>query len=92
LKEYSGQEGDKKDQYKLALRDVARLLNHKKKRGKREETVDNLDTAKDYYLDPRITVAWCKRFNVPIKVVYSKGRREKFAWALKTTSGYKFAE
>ncbi|CAH1381111.1 unnamed protein product, partial [Tenebrio molitor] len=52
LKEYSGQEGDKKDQYKLALRDVARLLNHKKKRGKREETVDNLDTAKDYYLDP----------------------------------------
>jgi DNA topoisomerase-1 len=92
LKEYSGQDGDKKEQYKLALRDVARLLNHKKKRGKREETVDNLDTAKDYYLDPRITVAWCKRFNVPIKVVYSKGRREKFAWALKTTSGYKFAE
>jgi DNA topoisomerase-1 len=92
LKEYSGQDGDKKEQYKLALRDVARLLNHKKKLKKREETVDNLDTAKDHYLDPRITVAWRKRFNVSIEVVYSKGRREKFAWAMETTSDYKFGE
>jgi hypothetical protein len=37
-------------------------------------------------------VAWCRRFNVPINVVYSKGRIMKFAWAMKTTSDYKFAE
>jgi DNA topoisomerase-1 len=83
LEEYSKQDGDKKEQYKNALRDVTALLNYKK---------DNLDSAQDHFLDPRITVAWCKRFNVPINVVYSKGRIMKFAWAMKTTSDYKFAE
>ncbi|XP_060537773.1 DNA topoisomerase I, mitochondrial isoform X2 [Pantherophis guttatus] len=41
-----------------------------------------LGTSKLNYLDPRITVAWCKRFDVPIEKVYSKTQREKFAWAI----------
>ncbi|KAM3841102.1 DNA topoisomerase I, mitochondrial [Vipera latastei] len=41
-----------------------------------------LGTSKLNYLDPRITVAWCKRFDVPIEKIYSKTQREKFAWAI----------
>lgn len=40
-----------------------------------------LSTTKVNYLDPRITSAWCKRFNVPIEKIYSKLLREKFPWA-----------
>uniref|UniRef100_A0A8C7DZQ7 DNA topoisomerase I n=1 Tax=Naja naja TaxID=35670 RepID=A0A8C7DZQ7_NAJNA len=41
-----------------------------------------MGTSKLNYLDPRITVAWCKRFDVPIEKVYNKTQREKFAWAI----------
>ncbi|XP_005086022.1 DNA topoisomerase I, mitochondrial isoform X2 [Mesocricetus auratus] len=40
-----------------------------------------LGTAKLNYLDPRISIAWCKRFGVPIEKIYSKTQRERFAWA-----------
>ncbi|XP_066873921.1 DNA topoisomerase I, mitochondrial isoform X1 [Kogia breviceps] len=41
-----------------------------------------LGTSKLSYLDPRISVAWCKRFGVPVEKIYNKTQREKFAWAL----------
>lgn len=41
-----------------------------------------LGTSKLNYLDPRISVAWCKKHGVPIEKVYNKTQREKFAWAL----------
>ncbi|XP_072855526.2 DNA topoisomerase I, mitochondrial isoform X2 [Pogona vitticeps] len=41
-----------------------------------------LGTSKLNYLDPRISVAWCKRFCVPIEKIYNKTQREKFAWAI----------
>jgi len=41
-----------------------------------------LGTSKLNYLDPRITVAWCKKHEVPVEKVYNKTQREKFAWAL----------
>ncbi|XP_042319003.1 DNA topoisomerase I, mitochondrial isoform X2 [Sceloporus undulatus] len=41
-----------------------------------------LGTSKLNYLDPRISVAWCKRFDVPIEKIYNKTQREKFAWAI----------
>ena len=37
-----------------------------------------LGTSKLNYLDPRISVAWCKKFDVPIEKVYNKTQREKF--------------
>ena len=40
-----------------------------------------LGTSKLNYLDPRISVAWCKKFDVPIEKVYNKTQRDKFAWA-----------
>ncbi|XP_053833523.1 DNA topoisomerase I, mitochondrial isoform X2 [Vidua macroura] len=41
-----------------------------------------LGTSKLNYLDPRITVAWCKKFGIPIERIYNKTQREKFAWAI----------
>ncbi|XP_067887510.1 DNA topoisomerase 1-like isoform X2 [Heterodontus francisci] len=44
-----------------------------------------LGTSKLNYLDPRITVAWCKKWQVPIEKIYNKTQREKFAWAIDMT-------
>jgi len=41
-----------------------------------------LGTSKLNYLDPRISVAWCKKHEVPIEKVYYKTQREKFRWAI----------
>ncbi|XP_061404389.1 DNA topoisomerase I, mitochondrial-like isoform X1 [Lethenteron reissneri] len=41
-----------------------------------------LGTSKLNYLDPRISVAWCKKFGVPIEKIYNKTQRDKFAWAI----------
>jgi DNA topoisomerase-1 len=49
---------------------------------KEENKTISLGTSKLNYLDPRISVAWCKKFNVPIEKVYNKTQREKFRWAI----------
>ncbi|CAG9854389.1 unnamed protein product [Phyllotreta striolata] len=41
-----------------------------------------LGTSKLNYLDPRISVAWCKKYNVPIEKIYNKTQRDKFRWAI----------
>ena len=41
-----------------------------------------LGTSKLNYLDPRISVAWCKKWEVPLEKVYNKTQREKFRWAI----------
>ena len=41
-----------------------------------------LGTSKLNYLDPRISVAWCKKHEVPIEKVYNKTQRQKFMWAI----------
>jgi DNA topoisomerase-1 len=49
----------------------------------KEENKDiALGTSKLNYLDPRISVAWCKKHNVDISKVNSKTQREKFRWAI----------
>ncbi|XP_062583013.1 DNA topoisomerase I, mitochondrial-like [Saccostrea cucullata] len=41
-----------------------------------------LGTSKLNYLDPRISVAWCKKWEVPVEKIYNKTQREKFRWAI----------
>eukprot|EP00045_Choanoeca_perplexa_P007370 m.66251 g.66251 ORF g.66251 m.66251 type:complete len:696 (+) comp14047_c0_seq3:242-2329(+) len=41
-----------------------------------------LSTSKLNYLDPRISVAWAKRFDVPVEKVYNNTQRKKFRWAM----------
>ncbi|GAB7348823.1 hypothetical protein MBLNU459_g7535t1 [Dothideomycetes sp. NU459] len=41
-----------------------------------------LGTSKINYIDPRLTVVFSKKFDVPIERFFSKTLREKFAWAI----------
>ncbi|MCJ1391715.1 DNA topoisomerase 1 [Xylographa bjoerkii] len=43
-----------------------------------------LGTSKINYIDPRLTVVFSKKFNVPIEKLFSKTLREKFDWAIKS--------
>ncbi|CAJ0955428.1 unnamed protein product [Ranitomeya imitator] len=44
-----------------------------------------LSTSKLNYLDPRISVAWCKKWDVGLEKIYNKTHRDKFAWAVHMT-------
>ncbi|KAI7598590.1 hypothetical protein KC319_g22981, partial [Hortaea werneckii] len=49
----------------------------------REQNKDvALGTSKINYIDPRLTVVFSKKFNVPIERFFSKTLREKFEWAI----------
>ncbi|KAL2623239.1 hypothetical protein R1flu_003444 [Riccia fluitans] len=49
-----------------------------------------LGTSKINYMDPRITVAWCKRHDVPIEKVFNKSLLAKFSWAMNVEPEYRF--
>lgn len=57
----------------------------KRKRAKVDDEESNLtialDTSKLNYLDPRISISWCKKQAVDISFVFSETQREKFRWA-----------
>jgi DNA topoisomerase-1 len=36
------------------------------------------------YIDPRLTVVFVKKFDVPIEKFFSKTLRDKFRWAIKS--------
>jgi DNA topoisomerase-1 len=49
-----------------------------------------LGTSKINYLDVRISVAFCKRFNIPLEKIFPKNLQEKFAWGLDVDKDWKF--
>ncbi|TFK92723.1 hypothetical protein K466DRAFT_480004 [Polyporus arcularius HHB13444] len=49
-----------------------------------------LGTSKINYLDPRITVAWCKAYGVPVEKLFSKTLMTKFPWAMEVDTDWKF--
>ncbi|CAH1439981.1 unnamed protein product [Lactuca virosa] len=49
-----------------------------------------LGTSKINYLDPRITVAWCKRHEVPIEKLFNKSLLAKFAWSMDVDPSFRF--
>ncbi|ONK79065.1 uncharacterized protein A4U43_C01F2540 [Asparagus officinalis] len=49
-----------------------------------------LGTSKINYLDPRISVAWCKRNEVPIEKIFNKSLLAKFSWAMDVDPDYRF--
>ncbi|KAL6768009.1 DNA topoisomerase 1 [Auxenochlorella protothecoides] len=49
-----------------------------------------LGTSKINYLDPRITVAWCKRNEVPLERIFNRSLYQKFAWAMEVEPEYAF--
>ncbi len=49
-----------------------------------------LGTSKINYMDPRISVAWCKRCEVPIDKIFARTLRDKFNWAMAVSPDWKF--
>jgi uncharacterized membrane protein YgcG len=50
----------------------------------------SLGTSKINYMDPRISVAWCKRNEVPIERIFAKTLRDKFVWAMNVPPDWRF--
>jgi DNA topoisomerase-1 len=50
----------------------------------------SLGTSKINYMDPRISVAWCKRNEVPIEKIFSKTLRDKFNWSMAVSPTWEF--
>jgi len=68
-----------------------RLEKAKAERATKDELKNvSLGTSKINYNDPRITIAWCKRFDVPIQKPFPKTLLAKFAWAMGVEPEYKF--
>ncbi|SGZ38518.1 related to DNA topoisomerase 1 [Hanseniaspora guilliermondii] len=44
----------------------------------------SLGTSKINYIDPRLSVMFSKKFNVPIERLFTKTLREKFTWAIES--------
>merc|ERR1711971_1281639 len=78
---------DAEKKFKSAKKAIERLMEQLEKleiqrTDKDENKTIALGTSKLNYLDPRISVAWCKKHEVPIEKVYNKTQREKFMWAI----------
>lgn len=59
-----------------------------------QQRKDNADvalgTSKINYMDPRITISWCKNVELPIEKIFPKTLRAKFAWAMETEPTWNF--
>ncbi|KAJ3342186.1 DNA topoisomerase 1 [Gonapodya sp. JEL0774] len=51
---------------------------------KDENKTTALGTSKINYIDPRISVMWCKKYDVPLEKVFNKSLLSKFKWAMET--------
>jgi DNA topoisomerase-1 len=60
--------------------------------GKLEEASENIstNTSRVNYIDSRIIVAWCKKYDMPIEKIYNKNLLKKFVWAMDTPSTWRF--
>ncbi|CAG0889927.1 unnamed protein product [Darwinula stevensoni] len=67
---------------------ILEKLREEKRELLREETLMKkgkeiaLNVSKIYYLDPRITVAWCKKHRIPIEKIFTPAEIEIFDWAI----------
>merc|ERR1719416_127715 len=50
----------------------------------------SLTTSKINYMDPRITIAFCKRSGLEVGKVFSKTIQQKFPWAMDVPEDYSF--
>lgn len=57
---------------------------------KEDNKLVSLGTSKMNYMDPRITVSWCKKVDLAIERVFPRTVRTKFPWAMHFKSTYSF--
>lgn len=61
-----------------------------KKELKMEMKNISTSTSKVNYIDPRITIAFMKKHNLPIDKIFNKSLQEKFKWAFSVDSDWQF--
>lgn len=57
---------------------------------KDENKATALGTSKTNYIDPRISVAWCAKNDVPLDKIFNKSLRDKFNWAMDVDAEWQF--
>ncbi|KAF8975518.1 DNA topoisomerase 1 [Entomortierella lignicola] len=57
---------------------------------KEENKQTALGTSKINYIDPRISAAWCKKYDVPLEKIFTKTLRDKFKWAMTVDADWEF--
>ena len=50
----------------------------------------SLGTSKQNYIDPRISVSFMKKNELPADKLFTKALQKKFAWAFDVDESYKF--
>lgn len=80
----------KKNNKKIkSIKDKIKKIKDKKKN--KEETKNiALGTSRENYIDPRITVAFMKKHNIPVEKIFSTKLQKKFKWAFDVDDQYKF--
>jgi DNA topoisomerase-1 len=60
--------------------------------GKLEQAAGNIaiSTSRVNYIDSRIVVAWCKKYDVAIEKIYNKSLLKKFTWAMDISPDFRF--
>lgn len=61
-----------------------------KKDLKQEMKNISLGTSKANYIDPRISISFAKRHNIPLDKIFTKTLQQKFQWALEVEPDFKF--
>lgn len=76
----------------LALQKLKeRIVNYEAKLSLRDANKEvALGTSKINYMDPRITVAWCKAKEVPLESVFNRSLITKFPWAMEISANWTF--
>jgi DNA topoisomerase-1 len=63
----------------------------KEKRKMKEETKNiALGTSRENYIDPRITIAFMKKHNIPVEKIFSTKLQQKFKWAFEVDENFKW--
>lgn len=91
-KEIAALRREKKDTNKAKIRTLKERLSKLELQMKMKDELKtvSLGTSKINYMDPRITIAWCKQNDVPPPTVYTKALVEKFNWAMEVEPDFDF--
>ena len=91
-KEIAALRRDQKDTNKAKIRTLKERLSKLELQMKMKDELKtvSLGTSKINYMDPRITIAWCKHNDVPPPTVYTKALVEKFNWAMEVEPDFDF--
>eukprot|EP00698_Gefionella_okellyi_P026035 TRINITY_DN97_c0_g1_i1.p1 TRINITY_DN97_c0_g1~~TRINITY_DN97_c0_g1_i1.p1 ORF type:complete len:639 (+),score=174.61 TRINITY_DN97_c0_g1_i1:37-1953(+) len=76
---------------KAIVKQKIAITNHEvKMKEKDSNKTVSLGTSKINYLDPRITVAWCRKYSVPVSRIFTKTLIDKFPWAMAVDEDFEF--